>query len=124
MRFSCIQISFGDEYPDDRYTDLTTGNNTIADEGASALTDDYYGWIQGDGFQWYIQPSMYEGVADDIVVAFYESHPLFNCFMFYEAFDEVERGQRSAETLFIAEDFMLSVYKKWRRSRSRKKKKE
>lgn len=121
MRFSCIQISFGEEDPYFRYTDLTTGNNTIADEGAEALTDDYYGWIQGNGFQWYTQPSMYEGVRDDLVVAFYESHPLFNSFMFYEAFSKVDSGDRSLETLFIAEDFIKSVRKKWRKPRSRKK---
>lgn len=57
MRFSCIEISFEDEDPYFRYTDMLTANrSSVRDE--SDLHDKDYGWIYGDGFQWFNQDSL------------------------------------------------------------------
>ena len=120
MRFSCIEISFEDEHPEDRYTDILTANrSSIRDE--SDLRDKYYNWKYGDGFQWFNQDSL-SGEDTNITVAFYESHPFFNCYMFFEATKEdgilpEELYLAECYPLEAAERFMIPIYNKWVESR-------
>ena len=114
MRFSCIEIDFTADYHYEIYSDVMTGYSSIATEGEAALTDSYYEWVQGDGFQWYADDG-----GDIIVIAFYESHPLFNCFMFYDAFEKGRTDLRAKETLNTVEKFIIGVYNKWLRNKKR-----
>lgn len=127
MRFSCIEISFEDEYPSQRYTDMLTANrSSISDE--SDLRDDYFEWQYGDGFQWFASDSL-SGEDTNITVAFYESHPFFNCYMFYEATHEEgvlpeELYLYECIPLKAVEHFMIPIFNKWVRREKAKRKRE
>ena len=120
MRFSCIEISFEDEHPEDRYTDILTANrSSIRDE--SDLRDDYFEWQHGKDFQWFAHDSL-SGEDTNITVAFHESHPFFNCYMFYEATKEdgilpEELYLAECYPLEAAERFMVRIFNKWVESR-------
>jgi hypothetical protein len=78
MRFTCIQIDPSENIYMYRYTDLLDpmhgGISSIESEADLIDEDNYYRWIRGDGYQWFKDGSIY-------TVAFYESHPFFNCFV-------------------------------------------
>ena len=123
MRFSCIEFSFEDDDPYYRYTDMLTANrSSIRDE--SDLHDKYYNWKYGDGFQWFTQDDL-SGEGTNIVVAFYESHPFFNCYMFFEALDgrlPDELYLYNCKPLEVVVDFIIDIHNKWVKSNKRSKK--
>ena len=107
MRFSCIEISFEDEDPYYRYTDMIAANRSaIRDE--SDLHNDYFEWKHGDEFQWFYSDSL-SGEDTNITIAFHESHPFFNCYMFYEDLSD----PRNVEPLAAVERFIIPIYNRW-----------
>ena len=119
MRFSCIEISFEDEDPYQRYTDMIAANrSSIRDE--SDLRDDFFEWQHGKDFQWFASDSL-SGEDTNITVAFHESHPFFNCYMFHEALSD---DPRNVEPLEVVESFMIPIYNKWVRREQAKRKRE
>ena len=119
MRFSCIEISFEDEDPYYRYTDMLTSNrSSIKDE--SDLQDDHYEWQHEKDFQWFASDSL-SGEDTNITVVFPESHPFFNCYVFHE---ELSDDPRNVEPLEAVERFMIPIYNRWVRREKAKRKRE
>ena len=77
MRFTCVEISLGEDSTFYRYTDVLKSNRCSI-KSEEDLSDEYYGWHMEKGFQWFHE---YDGTASMYTIAFYESHPFFNCLL-------------------------------------------